>query len=246
MKDLLNRLQKAVEAMANPNPDAPEDTVEVTLEGCVAHLAEQVEKVAKDPAEVRPARLAHIMAVIDVAKNFEGPTGGAMRIPAFKDPGQTSPTAPAQAQVPKNAPVATNATANEAPQPAGKPATPAGGQVPPMTAGSSGFDSPAAATFAKSMEELQKAIAELAKGQAGDPPAGDPPAGDPPAKTEGDAGEQKPVQKSNLNPVWPLDMNTPFGRGETEDDGTPDWGFDPKSDAADRIAAEREGDKAAE
>ena len=151
--------------------------------------------------------------------------GARISIKSFKDPAQITPTtAPAKTT---NAPQTTNFTAGAETAPAGKPSTPAGGSLPPTTAGGSGFSTPAAATFAKSMEEIKAGIEALASGGA------------TPEETSTTSEETstKPVTKA-ADPLWPIDMNTPFGRGEADDDNIPPWGFDPNSDAAARNAAE--------
>ena len=246
MKDLLDRLTKAIGSMANPNPDdAPEEPVEMSMEDFMVYVTEQVEKAAADTPDIRSERFAHLKTQIEaVTKNFEGPTPGKASVQQFKDRGQQKTTV-APVKAPDNATPGSNFTGGPTVAPAGKPTTPSGGQLPPITAGGSGFSTPAAATFAKAMETLGKSIAELEKeGMA--PAAGDPPAGDQlPVKTsEGDPPPAKPVTKA-AEPMWPQDLNTAFGRGETDDDITPDWGFD-NADAAARHAAEKPKPKAAE
>lgn len=224
MKELLERFTKAVEAMsetaappAAAEPPAPEAKT-MTPEEFMAYATSEVEKAAKDPAEVRKARLAHLKTnLATVAKNFEGPTPGAMAIPVFKDPGQQTttttekavPTATGQGE-------ASNFSQNDTPPAVNQAGnTPPGGTMPaPNSAGSSGFETPANATFAKAVEAMAKAVATIETATASKP--AEPPA--PVAKAEG-------VQ-------WAADMNTPFGRGEKDAPTEPDWGWDSKKEPA--------------
>jgi len=218
MKDLLDRLQKAVAALANTTQsadDAGDESTEMTPDEFVAYVTTQVEKAATDTPEIRAERLAALGAQIELAKNFEGPTPGKMAVATFKDPGQQTPTMAAGAMPPQNATPGTSATAGPAVQPAGSPTTPAGGELPSQA------NPPAAATFAKALDDLKGAIEGLAK------PTEETTA--PVTKT--DDGKPAPVTKTkdaDKGPIWPMDMNTPWGRGETEDDATPEWGVDPR------------------
>lgn len=230
MKTQLDRLLKAVNELAatgeTPAPDTETDTVDMSMDEFVAYCTDQVEKAGSDPEEVRAERLKALVAQIEIAKNFEGPTPGKMKIAQFKDPAQITPKS-ATAKT-SNAPQTTNFSSGAPTQPAGTPSTPSGGKIPPQTASGSGFESPAAATFAKAVEGLTTAIAKLTgEGEAAEPPAATE---EPPAATEEvskSEGDDTPADG-----MWPMDMNTPFGRGETEDDVTPEWGFDSASSEA--------------
>ena len=242
MKDLLDRLSKAVNEMSAPStaetPETPaaDAPVEMSLEDFVGYAVEQVEKAAADTAEIRLERLAALTAAIEVAKNFEGPTPGKLQVQRFKDPAQIVPST--KGVTPKNAPATTHFTSGPPTAPAGNPSTPSGGQLPPMTAGGSGFSTPAAATFAKAMEDLQKAIEGIAKGDATETPAAPPTAPVEPTMEEAPAPATV-TKAADTEPLWPMDMNTDFGRGKVEDDTTPEWGFDPLSPGAQRQAAEK-------
>ena len=45
-------------------------------------------------------------------------------------------------------------------------------------------------------------------------------------KARSDEAEKVAQAKAANGAFWPLDMNTPFGRGETDDPEVPEWGLD--------------------
>lgn len=211
MKELMERLSKAVNEMitavapgAAP-PSQSEEATKMTAEAFVKYAGEQITKAKSDAPEIRIQRLNALVAQIEVAKNFEGSTEG-VAIQQFKDPAQNTPTT--TNVTPDNATPTTNFSAGPEVQPPGNPTTPAGGEVPPMVAPSSGFAPVGAASFAKAMDGLNAAIADF-KTVAATP------------------ATPAPVTKAaSKEPLWPLDLNTPFGRGETDDDNEPEWGRD--------------------
>lgn len=212
MQELFDRLQKAVGEMANPSAEPAESepaTVEMSMEEFVGYVTEQVEKSANDTPEIKAERLGHLQSQIEVAKNFEGSPGGKVKVQSFKDRAQSTTTSKNVSA--GNATPGSNFSAGSPTAPAGKPSTPSGGTVPPTTASGSGFATPAAATFAKSMEDLQKAIKAI---------------GNEPTVPEAPATPAKVEKSESADPLWPMDMNTAFGRGETEADQVPEWGMD--------------------
>ena len=253
MKDLLDRLHKALGTLAETDTEAstegPED---MTAEAFTVYVTEELEKAAKDSPETKVLRLTALKAQIEaLAKNFEGrpsTPGGILRVTRFKDPGQVTTTE--KTIPPKNATPTTQFTTGPETHPPGTATTPPGGKMPPLTAGGSGFDNPATATFAKALEGLDDAIAklggktdeEIAKAKA-DAKAkaakaakvakaneGKSPEEIAKAKVDADAkvkAEAEKVAKAKASEAfWPLDMNTDFGRGETDDPDVPEWGLD--------------------
>lgn len=245
MKDLLDRLHKAIDGLANPG-GADDGTVDMNADQFVAYATEQLEAAAKDKPEIRKARIDHLKGQIEsVIKNFEGPTatpGGSFAVQQFRDRDQLAPTSQER---PTPGSVSTGGSNNFAQQDPpnnqqGVGNTPPGGTMPaPDSAGSSGFASPAEVTFAKRLEGMAKALVALTKGEGDDPPAGDPPADKPPAKAEGDDGEK--VEKG-LGVLWPLDLNTPFGRGDKDAPEEPEWGYDAGSRMAE-VMKSKKGDE---
>lgn len=216
MQELFDRLQKAVGEMANPSTEPAESdpaTVEMSMEEFVGYVTEQVEKSANDEPEIKAERLAHLQSQIEVAKNFEGSPGGKVKVQSFKDRSQSTHTTKNVSA--GNATPGSNFSAGSPTAPAGKPSTPTGGTVPPTTAPGSGFATPAAATFAKSMEDLQKAIKSIGAAPETAPETA-------PAKVE----KSEENRTEAADPMWPMDMNTAYGRGETETETAPEWGND--------------------
>ncbi len=245
MKDLLDRLSKAVGALAGdsaetPEVDGPED---MNLEAFTVYVTEELEKAAKDTPEVKIARLKALAEQIELAKNFEGRPampGGILRVQRFKDPGQRSTTE--ATRQPSNASATTQFTAGPEAHPPGMASTPPGGKMPPLTAGGSGFDSPATATFAKALEALTKTIGELEGKTPEQIKAESEEAAKVAKANEGKSADEAKVAKAKESAAfWPLDMNTPFGRGETDASETPEWGLDHgKAPAAKPAAATAE------
>lgn len=251
IENALARLNKSVNALAG------DDTVDMTVEQFVAYATEQVDKAKGESGDARIARLKHLGSQIEsVRKNFEGSPatpGGILRVTQFRDPAQVRTTEKTVA-APTNATASSQFSSND-PGPTGTPSTPPGGQMPPMTAGGSGFDSPATATFAKSLDGLSDAIAKMA-GEGGDADKGDDKT-QPDAKADADdadkgdetdaetddesdddadKGDEEQVAKST-GVIWPLDMTSDFGMGKTEDPEEPEWGFDTGSESAKRAEA---------
>ena len=269
MKDLLDRLHKAVGALAEAPAEAPAEAgpEDMTIEAFTVYVTEELEKAAKDQPEVKILRLKALAEQIEIAKNFEGrpsTPGGILRVTRFQDPGQVKTTE--KTTSPGNASPTTQFTAGPETHPPGMATTPPGGKMPPLTAGSSGFDSPATATFAKALEVLNDQVAllegktpeEIAKVKAeakakaeeaakiAKANEGKTPEEIAKAKTDAEAkaktDEAAKVAKAKGEAFWPLDMNTEFGRGETDDPDVPEWGLDdgtsPKTKPATDNAAE--------
>lgn len=233
MKENLERLAKATSDLAKgEEPDGP---TEMSPEDFIAYAAEQMEKAAGDSPEVREARLTALGEVVaDVEKNFEGMNetlGGLLAVKQFRDPGQVQTTM--KTTNPTTPPVgAGNFASNaEAPGVNGAGSAPTGKLVPAPQ---------------KSAESFMKAMADLTAVLKGETSESAAPEGEKaPENAEGGETDPKPVEKSEgsqgdregkegepafvakaTGVVWPLDMNTPFGRGETDDDEVPEWGRD--------------------
>lgn len=232
MSDNLERLTKAVERLSGGG-DA---SVEMSPEDFIAYAAGQIEKMVSDTPEVKVMRVDALKANVEaIMKNFEGPTStpltGLLSVVRFTDPGQVQTTIktsepPGLGEGPDNF-----STNGEQAAVNGAGAAPMGQLVPSSMAAGSGFESPAMATFAKALEGLTSALV----GVGGDDTDSDDEKGSQTAEISSDVS--KPVEKNVSSqgeekaPVtkaafWPLDMNTPFGRGETEDDEEPEWGRD--------------------
>lgn len=240
MKDLLDRLHKAIDGLAQTDaPSSGDGRTEMTPDQFLAYATDQIEKAAKDPAEVKKARLAHLKGQIaSVAKNYEGstPVPGPFKIEQYKSSDQNVSTSTEKA--PGNNAPATSAASNfasgDTPAPvSGAGSQPSGGQNPPITAGGSGFASPEAATFAKAVDTLTAAVSKMEEATPAAPPGKDP--AQVPTQTS------KPVEKS-IGVIWPMDMNSGFGRGEKEVPESPEWGYDSGSTAA-RVFAEKSESK---
>lgn len=241
MKDLLDRLSKAVGALVGAEAEITEDGPEdMTLEAFTVYMTEELEKAAKDTPEVKIARLKHLAEQIEVAKNFEGrpaTPGGILRVQRFKDPGQLTPTETTRS--PSNASATTQFTAGPEVHPPGMASTPPGGKLPPLTAGSSGFASPANATFAKALEGLNKALAELEGKPVTKSEEKTPEELETEKVAKAEVDEKAKIAKADANKAfWPHDMNTAFGRGETKDPEVPEWGLDHGKASAAADAAE--------
>lgn len=230
--NILDRLHKAIGALAETTEEKPaakpsvqkSEDLKLTRGQFVGFVVEQVEKAAKDTAPVRKARLAYLQKCVEIVKNWEGPTTGAMSIPMFKDPDQLQPTVEVQGQMPasddQGSVSPNNFAMNDAPPAVAGPAgtTPPGGDLPPTVAGSSGFASLSEATFAKALGQIEASIAKA----MGTPPA---------TETK---PEPAKVTKSTEDLLWPHDMNTPFGRGDVAKADAPEWGWDSEKSAAEQ------------
>lgn len=243
MNEFFDRLQKAARDLAGavPGDAAPEKTddgkVEMSPSDFVGWVTAEIEKAAKDSNDVRKARVTHLLEQIaEVRKEFEGspnvPT--VVRAAQFKDPGQqtiTSSESSPQAQGGGQ----TAFSQNTAPEPAALPNTPPGGQTPPATAPSSGFETVGNATFAKAFTDaLEKMNEAIAKMGAPDPSPQPNAKGDDKGEGRGAAAKTEKSAKDVSRVLWPMDMNTAFGRGETEDPESPEWGFDHEATADDK------------
>lgn len=233
LKDSLARLEKSVAELAGGK----------TPEQFIAYAAEQIEKAKTDKPEVRVQRLKHLAEQIKVAKEFEGvtPTPSMISVSEFTDPDQLKPTPPATQTPQTQGDGVTNFSTNPVPPAVAGAGSPLpGGQVPPLAAGGSGFETPGAATFAKSMKDLGEKVEGLIKSL--EKPAQAPAAAAPvtpaapaaPAVTttpETPAAAPAVVTKNQDDKdkdrvMWPLDMATPFGMGKVEKAEEPAWGWD--------------------
>lgn len=202
MKDQLNRLEKSL-------VDAGAVTFQtMTPQQLVDYLREQVAELNKqEDAAARALHQASIFAALQVAKNFEGPTTGAMTIPMFTGPGAKRVQ---RAAVPAaGARGTTNFGVGDG-GPATRPTVSGGG------GGSAGAALPQAG----------------ASGAPFVPPAvgkDDGPEDKPPEQPESDV-----TKTADADDFWPLDMNSDYGKGKTEDPFAeePDFGFDPGSAGA--------------
>ena len=242
--ELLARLSKAVDTLKAPEDESAQ------VEEFLAYATDQIEKAAKEPQEKRVPRLKHLKGQIDaIAKNFEGPTPGKVTIQQYQDPAQSTHTSGEQnpSTGTQNGP--TNFATNETQPQAAVGSTPTGGEVPPIVAPGSGVSTAEAATFAKALTGLSSAIAKMMDAPAAPPadPAVVPPTTTPAASaTIADPETTPPAVSTDAAPVaksadpkdplfWPLDMNSPHGRGEAESP-EPEWGFDAGSAAAESVA----------
>lgn len=230
MKDLLDRMKKALENLAADEPAGET----MTPDQFVAYAAEQVEKAAadKDP-KIRKARLAHLAEqVATVQKNFEGQVPAALPVARFKDADQATPTTTDMGNpAPQNqGESGGNFASNPVPTPqAAVGSQPPGGANPGPTNASSGAPG-YPEQFAKAMETLTKAIEKL-NGAPAAPAAAAPAA--TPAAPAAPAAAPDQVQKG-MGVIWPADMNSSFGRGLADGEDEPTWGYDKGSAAAGR------------
>lgn len=233
MEELFARLEKSLLELAALESDG--ETVEMTHEEFIQWVLGQVDAAKGDSGEVRKARLMHVSnQLASVRKNFIGPTPnatGKVSVGMFKDPAQ-NPTTLKTVEPTGALPNATGVSTNPIPPgvAGGAGKVQAGGQTPPVIAGSSGFASPSQATFAKSLDEISDKLNAL----TGEPSASEPSASEPSA-SEPSASE--PVEKC-MRMIWPLDMATDFGMGKVDDPGAPEWGFDIDLNATEEQAAE--------
>lgn len=226
MNDLLDRLTKAVAELAAEPTATTEtaETVEMSPVDFVKHVQSEIEKAVSEEGEIRSARIANILQNISVAKEFIGSPqtpGGLLAVSMFRDPAQVKETSKEMA--PTGAlPNATAISTNPVPPAVNGAGSVNGDKMPPLNAGGSGF----ATAFSKAVESISGIVKELEAADA------------PEVKTDGvakaDATETKTETveaTEKARTVWPLDMSTPFGLGETEDPETPEWGLDGNASA---------------
>lgn len=237
MKDILDRMQKALGALAEDDTPTPSGVVKMSPEKFLGYATEQVEKAAKDKPEIRKARLAHLRGqVAAVAKNFEGQVPAEIPVSTFKDPDQKTTTSQEENPAPQNQSEGLGNFASNDPGPAkngvGSPlpggSLPGAGDAAPAGSGAPGYPE----SFAKAFASLAKQLEKL-----GDAPA---PAGAAPAPAAPAAGAA-PVEKS-IGVIWPNDMNGSFGRGLADGEGEPEWGFDKGSEPAKRAETRKAAD----
>jgi len=213
VKALLDRMAKALGALDGSGETSPEP-VKMSPEAFLAYAAEQVEKAAKDAPAVRVKRLKSLRDnVAAIAKNFEGPTPTQDAVPVvqFHDADQLDPTSEVIGSPPDQPAGATNFAQNDTPpNVAGAGSTPTGGELPPIVAPSSGFNSVDAAVFAKGIEQLAGKLGalEAAVQKSATTPAA-------PATTT--------VEKAT-RVLWPVDMNRELSADDADDDSA--WGLD--------------------
>jgi hypothetical protein len=229
MSDNLERLTKAVEKLT----DNGGGSVEMSPEDFIAYAAGQIEKMSSDTPEVKTRRVAALKANVEaITKNFEGPTAipltGLLSVIQFADPDQVQTTIKTIEPMGVGGGPDNFSINGEQAAVNGAGAAPTGQLVPAPMAAGSGFESPAMETFAKALEGLTKALIGIAdetpssEGETGSQTVGTS-EGDPKPVKKNDGSEKASVAKVAL---WPIDMNTPFGRGETDDDDDPEWGRD--------------------
>ena len=241
LQSSLEKLQKSVDALA-----VDEGNENMSPEQFVEYATDQVTQAAtdKDPT-LRVTRLKALSEQIGIAKDFIGSPatpGGILSVKRFQDPAQVKTTE--KTQSPSNATAVTLISSNAIPNAeagAGSPIP--GGKVPPIVAPGSGFDSPSTATFAKSLDDMGTKIdALIAKVAKGDDKPDDKTNADKADDKTDDKADDKTDDKADADKdadkpdaekteksegtVWPLDMNSKFGMGETEDPEKPDWGWD--------------------
>lgn len=250
MKDSLDKLKAEIAALAKADPDDSE-AVEMTPEQFTEHLTGEIAKFKKSAGAERAARKTYLDTIIDLAKNYEGPTPNAMAIPMFKDAAQSSHTSGPMAT--GDQPMGTNFSQEASLPPAGTPTPPSAGGMPPTEAGSSGAPF-AGGNFAKAIDtKLDELKALVAKATETAPAAPETPAAAPatdaapvvkaddkptetPAaaadtKTDAKPAESAPVTKS-ASDGWPLDMNSKVGLGKSESADLPEnfFGWDSGSE----------------
>ncbi|MCG8670133.1 MAG: hypothetical protein MI867_12015 [Pseudomonadales bacterium] len=231
-------LKELDEAMADLKKNV--DTVDVDREGFVRHVSKHLKVLKSETDEkLRGARLAYLAKCLEIAKNFEGPTAGAMTIPTFRDPGQWPTTdSPNGATPPAGAAPGSAPTSHgDDQQPASIPTPPSGGgNITPPPAGPSGAPF-ADGNFAKAIGAIEKMI-EVLKEHA-TPDNGEPPKPDPKPKedekvTKGE--EKKPDEVSKAAPVhFPTDMNDE----DPDVDEMTFFGFDKGSELEKRYKAKK-------
>jgi hypothetical protein len=245
MSERLENLAKAIGALAANTTDFSDEpeSSEMSPDAFIEYATEQLEKAATDEPEVREERLKALgEQVAEIQKNFEGrpktALTGVLKIKHFRDPAQVKTTEKTQGM--KKQPMGDSNFSANASQPAvagGAGSAPTGGLGAPKVAGGSGFESPGMATFAKALEDLGAALAPEAPAATEDEPPKAPEkaekADEAPEGTDAPEGTEEPsegtesVAKAHGADYWPLDMNTPHGRGEVEKADEPEWGRDP-------------------
>lgn len=236
MNELLERFKKAVEGLAQPVERIEDSRQEMTTEQFIEYATEQLEKAATDTPEIRVERLKALRMNVELFKaeySFEGPTtsnkfSGVLAVSMFRDPAQVQTTE--KTQPPKSVSGGATAFSNVDVQPSVNGAgNVTGDKMPPLIAAGSGFETPTSATFAKALDELGNVLASLAGEE--EPEKVETEKADTEEKPEeGEKVKTEKVEAENIessnDAYWPFDMNTPFGRGETTDPETPEWGID--------------------
>lgn len=234
MDDLLSRFSKAVAGLQGANE--PSGPVEMTPEQFIQYATEQLEKAATDSDDIKVQRLEALKTVVeDVAKNYEGktptPLTGLLSVNQFKDPAQQVPTSKT-INPPTQGNGATNFSANDVPPTQGAGSAPTGTLVPSQ--------SDASASFTKALQSLTDVLEKMAGTKKEvDPKKDETKKSDDLSDTKStdkkeDGNDTTSVTKNVDVAGWPADMNTAYGRGETDNPGVPEWGFDfkPESDGA--------------
>lgn len=245
--ELLNRFKKAVEGLdaATGNDETPKMTADQFIE----YATEQMEKAAKDSPEVRIERLKSLRANVELAKqeySFEGSSntfGGLLAVTQFRDPDQVQTTE--KTQSPASVSDGVTAFSQTDIQPSVNGAgNVTGDKMPPLVAAGSGFEPPTSASFAKALDELENVLASLTgDGESGDGKTGDA-GGEDKNRTETNKSKGGKIETKKgdadgegaVDTFWPFDMNTAFGRGETENPEIPEWGVDGKPIPEDKPA----------
>lgn len=240
MSDQLKRFKDAVDALAKTEEE--NDAVEMTIDEFIDYATAQVEAALKDGVEIRKSRLEALSEAANIAKEFIGSPstpGGSLKVVQFKDPAQIATTEATQGTK-KPAEGPDKFSENGVQPPVNGAGSASGQKMPPLTAGGSGFETTANATFAKSLEELSKVISSLIVEEG-------PKEEESVEKSEEPVIEEKQEEKVEEEVVekaeteekkeevkkedteiafWPDDMNTPYGMGEVSDQNEPPWGYD--------------------
>ena len=212
------------------------ETVDMNPTEFAEHLVSEVAKAKAATGDERAARFKYVNELIDIGKNYKGPTPGAQSIPMYKDPAQSTHTTSAPS-VPTTQPTGSNFSqdSNTVP-PTGTPSAPSAGGMPPAEAGPSGAPF-AGGNFAKAIDAKLDEIKSLVK-SATDAAGVEPPAAEdakpedktPTAKADAKPAEDaKPEDKTPTtkarDAAWPLDMNSKVGLGKAESEEEPEHFF---------------------
>jgi hypothetical protein len=248
-KQLITRLQKALDGLLEGEETIENAPVQMTADEFVLYVSEQVEKAATDPKDVRKLRLSELKKAIDASFAGKTPQPSGYSVMRFQDPGQVKTTEKVVSADLSASPV--TAFSGAIPDAAASADhTLSGGVVPPVVAPGSGFDTPDNATFAKDLTKSIEKLAELLKEDASALPIEEPAVVEEEPEAKADDAEEvaeevtvvvqapiaepvveaKPVDpaeeaKARDRDLWPVDMNTPSGRGEVKNDH-PSWGYD--------------------
>jgi hypothetical protein len=218
-KSVVEDLIKSLDDTDTVEKSEESDKVEMTVEEFLTYATKQVEAAKTDEEEIRAARLDSLFKNVEIAKEFIGSPktpGGVLSVVMFKDPAQQKTEL--KEQNPKNAPAGQDSMSSNGVQPAVNGAgSTSGDKMPPLLAPGSGFESPTNAAFAKVVDDVIEAVSDIDEDKIEDKVE----------KTEESVSSVTPKKKViDEIPFWPLDMNSPFGRGEVEDISVPQWGFD--------------------